>query len=84
MSEPTNYSRAKELVADLNRDDGSVDFGDGGEAFAAVALVHAVLAVADQLRALTELLTPAPRSAETSLAAYKATLANLKHSKETS
>jgi len=43
---PEHYRRAEELLADITRDDGSVDFGDGGEAFAAAAQVHATLAAA--------------------------------------
>lgn len=72
MSGPTNYSRAEELVADLTRTDGSV------------AQVHATLAVADQLRALVELLTPAQVTVSDVLDSYEATLGKLKHSKETS
>ena len=46
MNGPQHYLRAEELLADITRDDGSVDFGDGGEAFVAAAQVHATLALA--------------------------------------
>jgi len=42
---PEHYRRAEELLADITHDDGSVDFGDGGEAFVAAAQVHATLAL---------------------------------------
>lgn len=46
MNGPEHYRRAEELLADITRSDGSVDFGDGGEAFVAAAQVHATLALA--------------------------------------
>lgn len=45
-SGPDHYKRAEELLAEITRDDGSVDFGDGGEAYVAAAQVHATLALA--------------------------------------
>ena len=46
MTGPEHYLLAEELLAELVRDDGSVDFGDGGEAYVAAAQVHATLALA--------------------------------------
>lgn len=46
MTGPEHYKRAEELLADVTRDDGSVDFGEGGEAYVAAAQVHATLALA--------------------------------------
>lgn len=46
MNGPQHYLRAEELLADITRTDGSVDYGDGGEAFVAAAQVHATLALA--------------------------------------
>jgi hypothetical protein len=51
-----HFTRAEELLADITTDDGSIDFGDGGEAFAAAALIHATLAHAAALGANEELL----------------------------
>ena len=41
-----HYRMAEELVAEIERSDGTVDFGDGGEAYVAAAQVHATLALA--------------------------------------
>jgi hypothetical protein len=41
-----HYRRAEELVSDIEDSDGTVDFGDGGEAYVAAAQVHATLALA--------------------------------------
>lgn len=46
MTGAEHYRRAEELVAEIERDDDSVDFGDGGEAYVAAATVHALLALA--------------------------------------
>lgn len=46
MNGPDHYRRAEELLADITNDDGSVGFGDGGEAYVAAAQVHATLALA--------------------------------------
>lgn len=43
---PEHYRLAEELLAEVTRDDGSVDFGDEGEAYVAAAQVHAILALA--------------------------------------
>jgi len=43
---PEHYKRAEELLAEVTMDDGSVDFGEGGEAYVAAAQVHATLALA--------------------------------------
>jgi len=43
---PEHYRMAEELLSEIERDDGSVDFGDGGEAYVAAAQVHATLALA--------------------------------------
>lgn len=44
-----HYRMAEELVAEIERSDGTVDFGDGGEAYVAAAQVHATLALAAAL-----------------------------------
>lgn len=46
MNGAQHYRRAEELLADITDTDGTVDFGDGGEAFVAAAQVHATLALA--------------------------------------
>lgn len=46
MNGPEHYRRAEELLADITNDDGSVSFGDEGEAYVAAAQVHATLALA--------------------------------------
>jgi hypothetical protein len=46
MTGPEHYRAAEELLAEITNDDGTVGFGDGGEAFAAAAQVHATLALA--------------------------------------
>lgn len=43
---PEHYQRAEELLAEISRDDGSVDFGEGGEAYALAAIGHGLLALA--------------------------------------
>lgn len=46
MTGSEHYAAAEELLADVTGDDGSVSFGDGGEAYVAAAQVHATLALA--------------------------------------
>lgn len=46
MTGPEHYQAAEELLADITNDDGTVSFGEGGEAFVAAAHVHATLALA--------------------------------------
>jgi hypothetical protein len=46
MTGPQHYKRAEELLADITNDDGSVSFGDGGEACALAAIGHGLLALA--------------------------------------
>ncbi|HEY3477513.1 MAG TPA: hypothetical protein VGL02_01325 [Streptomyces sp.] len=43
---PEHYREAERLLTELVRDDGSLCFGDGGEAYVAAAQVHATLALA--------------------------------------
>lgn len=52
--------RAEELIADVTFDDGSVGFGDGGEAYVAVALVHAILATIPDVEDAKPMPTCAP------------------------
>jgi hypothetical protein len=44
---------AKQLLAEITNDDGTVDFGEGGEAYAAAAWAHALLAIAGAISELT-------------------------------
>lgn len=46
MNGPEHYREAERLLSNITRDNGSVDYGDVAESYAAVAQVHATLALA--------------------------------------
>jgi hypothetical protein len=48
---PAHYAEAEQLLAEITNDDGSVGFGEEGEAYVAAAQVHATLALAASLLA---------------------------------
>lgn len=45
MRGPEHYRRGEELLADITNDDGSICFGDGGEAYVAAAQAHFLAAL---------------------------------------
>jgi hypothetical protein len=51
MNGPEHYREAEDLLAEITNDDGSVCFGEDGEAYVAAAQVHATLALAASLLA---------------------------------